>query len=155
MSGQAHVVAARLGPTITPTQPEPPSITRHLAERFAAAASIGGFERLLDDNVVYLVPGRSKVAGLHRGRQAVVRALTAPPSGETSIVVDRCETTEVLASGDRAVVIIRMDGSTGNGDDAEPFSFEVAFHLQMGDERIIAITEYSGDQYATDMIIGR
>ena len=122
-----------------------------LCRRFLEIAEAGFFddyERILADDVVYLVPGRGPSAGLHRGRAAVVAALATPV--RAGVAIDNCEATELIADGDRAVGIILLTGTSADGTS---FSFEVAFHLHCSHDRILAITEYAGDQYTADELV--
>jgi len=101
---------------------------------------------LLGDDVVYLVPGRSDAAGLHQGHEAVTQALSQETGEDTAVSV--VEVTEVIAAGARAVVIIRFAGTVGD----ESFGYETVFHLRTSDGVVVAITEYSGDQYRADRV---
>ena len=102
---------------------------------------------LLGDDVIYLVPGRSDAAGLHHGHEAVRQALAQQASDDTTVSV--VEVTEVIAVGARAVVIVRFAGAVGG----EPFDYETVFHLRTSNGVVVAITEYSGDQYRADRTI--
>ena len=104
---------------------------------------------LLADEVVYLVPGRSGTAGLHHGHEAVAKALAQETSEDTTVSI--VEVTEVIAAGTRAVVIIRFAGTVGG----EPFDYETVFHLRTSNGVVVAITEYSGDQYRADRVARR
>lgn len=104
---------------------------------------------LLADEVVYLVPGRSVAAGLHRGHEAVAQALAQETSDDTT--VSMVEVTEVIAADTRAVVIVRFAGRVGG----EPFDFETVFHVRTSNGVVVAITEYSGDQYRADRLARR
>jgi ketosteroid isomerase-like protein len=125
--------------------------TRELVEAFAAAASTGDVESLgalLSHDVVYQVPGRSRSAGLHRGAEQVIAVLhtpAVPDADVTSVTV-----TEVMSEGRRSFVVLAMAGV----DSGTPFRFEVGFHLQTDGEYVIGITEYSGDQYQADRLLG-
>ena len=104
---------------------------------------------LLADEVVYLVPGRSGAAGLHRGHEAVAQALNHEASEDTTVSI--VEVTEVIAAGTRAVVVVRFAGTVGG----EPFDYETVFHLRTSNGVVVAITEYSGDQYRADRVARR
>ncbi len=104
---------------------------------------------LLADEVVYLVPGRSGAAGLHRGHEAVAQALAQETSEDT--IVSIVEVTEVIAAGTRAVVVVRYEGTVGG----EPFDYETVFHLRTSNGVVVAITEYSGDQHRADRVARR
>ena len=102
---------------------------------------------LLGEDVVYLAPGRSDAAGLHQGHEAVTQALAQETSEDTTVSI--VEVTEVIAAGARAVVIVRFAGAV----DGEPFDYETVFHLRTSNGVVVAITEYSGDQYRADRTI--
>ena len=124
--------------------------TRELAEEFASVvttADRAGLERLLAEHVVYLAPGRSAVAGLHRGRSATVSALTVAAARGTEVT--GVDVTELMADGHRAFVTLLLRGTTPGG----PFRFELGLHLQTDGESIVGITEYSGDQYTADALL--
>ncbi len=124
--------------------------TRDLATAFADAlvTDPASVARRLAEHVVYLAPGRAASAGLHRGRHAVLAALTPP--AEAGVVVENAEVTDVLVDGQRAFVMIAMRGSSRCG----PFDFEVGLHLAVEGGSITGITEYSGDQYTSDALLG-
>lgn len=107
---------------------------------------LGALSNLLADDVVYLIPGRSEVAGLHRGHDAVAGALAQATGEDTTVAI--VEVTEVIATDKRAVVVVRCAGTV----DDEPFDYETAFHLRTSDGTVVAITEYSGDQYCADRV---
>ena len=124
--------------------------TRELAEEFAAVVSTGdrvGLEGLMAEHVVYLAPGRSAVAGLHRGRSATVSALTVAAAQGTEVT--GVDVTELMADGHRAFVTLQLRGTTPMGH----FRFELGLHLQTDGEAIVGITEYSGDQYTADALL--
>jgi ketosteroid isomerase-like protein len=127
------------------------SATRELVSMFAAALCAGDGPRLvglLAHDVVHQVPGRSSVAGIHRGIDAVRDSLTVP--AVTGAVLDDVRVTELLCENDRAFLTIEMSGAIAG----RPFRFETGFHVQSDGEHIIAVTEYSGDQYAADAAVG-
>ncbi len=120
-----------------------------LGRRFLEVVELGFLEDLDDlvaDDAVMLVPGRSAVAGLHEGRASVIAALGVAPAPGVSVTA--CDPLDLVATDDRAVAIVGLRGRIG----AEPFEMEVAFHLQVRGDRIVGITEYSGDQYLADRL---
>jgi len=124
--------------------------SRELAEAFADAVVSGdsqGLRPLLSERVVYQLPGRSAGAGLHRGREHVTAALTQPVAPGT--FVDHVEVTETMSDGNRAMVIVLLEGRA----QGEPFAVEVALHLETDGESIIGVTEYSGNQYLVDSML--
>lgn len=124
--------------------------SRELIGAFASAVSSGdaqGLHRLLGEQVMYQLPGRSAGAGLHRGRKQVTAALAQPVA--PGVTVDHVDVTETMTDGNRGLVIVLLHGRSED----EPFAVEVAFHLQTDAESIIGITEYSGDQYLVDSML--
>ena len=122
-----------------------------LTDRFAAAVVAGdraGLGQVLSPDVVYQAPGRSAVAGLHRGRDRVVEVLCA--AAAEGATIDPAIVTETMVDGRRAFVVVLMTGSTALGR----FAFEVGFHLQSDGELVVGVTEYSGDQYTADALLG-
>jgi ketosteroid isomerase-like protein len=123
---------------------------RELASMFADALCAGDRQRiesLVSPEVIYQVPGRSAIAGVHRGADAVLGALSpVPPPG---VDVQSVDITEVLVDGRRALIVIATCGVAPGG----PFDHETALHLQTDGERVVAVTEYSGEQYVADALL--
>lgn len=144
-----HVV---LGAEEDPLHDVPETEAGKIARIFAdviEGGDLAELDDLLADEVVHLVPGRSDAAGLHHGHEAVAQALAQETSEDTTVSI--IEVTEVIATGTRAVVIVRFAGTVGG----EPFDFETVFHLRTSNGVVVAITEYSGDQYSADRVAGR
>ncbi|MBT8240991.1 MAG: nuclear transport factor 2 family protein [Acidimicrobiia bacterium] len=141
-----------IGPEHDPRSDVPETEAGKIAGIFADAIERGDLKELSDllaAEIVYLVPGRSEAAGLHCGRDTVTEALAQEVGADT--VVSVVEVTELLAAGNRAVVIVRFAG-TVNGDS---FDYETVFHLRTLDGVVVAITEYSGDQHSADHVARR
>jgi ketosteroid isomerase-like protein len=141
-----ELVIREAAPAAAPPSP-PRQAMRELVSMFADALCAGDRERidsLVSADALYQVPGRSSVAGIHDGRDTVVSVLcTEAPAGTT---IDRVEVTELLVDGERGLLVIAVRGHGRHG----PFDYETALHLHTNGEQVIAITEYSGDQYAAD-----
>ncbi len=148
----AQLIAARLGSmTIEPFDARPATQEQEVAARFFHATETGFYEdlpALLAENAIYLVPGKSGSSGLHRGRDAVIEALTTPVS--RGVTIDSCEVTELLHGAGRAAGMVLL---TGNEHDGQRFQLEIVLHLRCENGQIVAITEYSGDQYLADRLI--
>ncbi|MEO1059209.1 MAG: hypothetical protein AAFY28_20060 [Actinomycetota bacterium] len=130
-----------------------PSTHEVLASLGAAllAGDRDALETLLAGDVVALVPGRHRAAGVHRGPTAVVDALmVAPPPGVRVVGID---VTEVLVEGSRGLLVIGIQAALDADADAV-VAFEVAFHVQCDRGLVIGITEYAGDQHAIDELLG-
>jgi ketosteroid isomerase-like protein len=128
--------------------------TRELAVAFSSALAAGDEERLaplLANHVAYRTPGRHAAAGVHRGRDRVMRTLVAP--ADASLREIRTEVTEIVVDARRAFVVLRTTGEFDDGVVTAPVDVEVALHLQTDGERILGITEYTDDQYVLDRIL--
>lgn len=140
-----------LGPTTEDVLEIPPQSAAHrLGQEFLRIAENGFIEdyaKILALDVVYLVPGRSTSAGLHQGSERVIAALCPPAA--SGVQVTGCEATELVTAGDRAVAIIQLEVTLGT----ESYAIEVVFHLRCHNDEIVAITEYSSDQYLADGLI--
>lgn len=143
---------AAADPTIVDAGDSPS--TRGLVADFGAALLAGdrnALAALLADDVVALVPGRHPAAGLHHGPAAVASALIAEPApGVRTVGVD---VTEVLVEGSRGLIVLCVQAALDADADAV-VAFEVAIHVQCCDGRIGGLTEYAGDQYAIDELLG-
>jgi ketosteroid isomerase-like protein len=136
-------------PNIDPDVAATSELAYELAEVLTGRAAVELLNEILADDVCYLAPGRGPGAGLHRGIESVVASLLLP--GRSDVQVDRTELTELLVTGDRALVIVETSGrDDASGGDCADFAYETAFHLQCLAGRIVGITEYSGDQYLAD-----
>ncbi len=128
--------------------------TQEVLARLGAAmlaADRSALRALMGDDVVALIPGRNVAAGLHRGPVAVVDALmVAPPPGVRVVGID---VTEVLVEGSRGLLIMRIQAALDADADAV-VAFEVALHVQCRGALIVGVTEYAGDQYALDGLLG-
>jgi len=127
------------------------STTADLAERFAIAlttGSIATLRPLLADEVVASTPTPDEPARLCRGVEGVLQALFAPPGG--GVEIRSVDTAELLAARERAFVVIAVEVE----HDGEVAAYETAFHLQCRDDRIVGITEYSGDPATERRVTG-
>lgn len=132
-------------------QPVRTQSVRDVVEQFAgglACSALDRVEQLLDERVAVRTPGRSRLAGDHRGRQAAMAALSAAPVDGVRLAGTRV--TEILVDDDRGLVVLELVGAESGVE----FRFEVAFHLVIAGERIVGITEYSADQYTADRLLG-
>ena len=86
-------------------------------------------------------------AGLHERHHAVLEALTHEVGEGTELLA--VEATELIATTNRAVVIVRFAGTKLG----ETFDYETVFHLRTSDGLVVAVTEYSGDQYSSDAVM--
>ena len=120
-----------------------------LADVLTGQGHVDQLHGLLATDVRYLVPGRGAAAGLHEGVESVIGALIVGVTPQ--VQVDRTVLTELLVTGERAMVIVETSGHQHlAGAKPAGFAYETAFHLRCRGGRIVGITEYSADQYAAD-----
>ena len=130
--------------------------TRELAAAFSSALAAGDAEQLsqlLADDVACRTPGRHMAAGVHRGRDRVMRALVSPADERVREI--RTEVTDIVVDVRRAFVVLRTTGQLDDGVETVPIDVEVALHLQTDGQRILGITEYNDDQHVLDRILPR
>ncbi len=116
--------------------------TADLAERFAIALTTGSvatLRPLLADEVVASAPGLDEPVRLRRGVEDVLDGLFAPPAD--GVQIRSVDTAELLGARERAFVVIAVEVE----QDGVIAAYETAFHLQCRADRIVGITEYSGD----------
>ena len=150
----ASTEASPVGET-TATEALASEATRELAIAFGSALAAGDVEQLaplLANHVACRTPGRHAAAGVHRGRDRVMRALVSPADGGDDEICT--EVTDIVVDVRRAFVVLRTTGRLDDGVGTVPIDVEVALHLQTDGERILAITEYNDDQHALDRILG-
>jgi len=84
------------------------AVVRRMFDAFARREGFA-LRGLFADDAVWTVPGRSVMAGTHRGRDAIFRFLARLPK-ETDGTYGS-ELLDVLASGERAAALYRARGS--------------------------------------------
>jgi ketosteroid isomerase-like protein len=121
--------------------------------RYADAARRGDFETAYGfyaDDIVFRIPGRSSLAGEHRGRESAIhyietaRALSEHGDVEVEIV-------DSLTSADRFALIVtehfhRSEGTT---------TISRANVYRVRDGQIVEVWIFEADQYAVDDLMGR
>jgi uncharacterized protein len=119
----------------------------HLVQRgFYAGGEAGPMLALLADDVVWHVPGRSPIAGEHRGRDGVRRYFeTRRARADASL---RIEVRAVLAEGD---LVLQLADGTVERDGREE-SWRTVGVFRVHDERIVECWLVPFDQYAFDEI---
>jgi ketosteroid isomerase-like protein len=118
-------------------------IVRELLDALEAR-DVPAIEALLADDIVYYFPGRSPVAGTHRGREAVVglfRAFASLFDGPIEM-----STHDVVASEAHVVDLATYAGSRGG----ERFTWNTVRLYHVDGDRIAEIWLMIGDQYAFD-----
>lgn len=111
------------------------------------ALNAGDVERFLsfhtDDAVVH-VPGRSPVAGDHRGKDALRQLFQAQiAGGEQNNIHD------VVVSGEHAVLLVELTGSAGG----QQFQDRQVVVCHLRNDRMSEVWVYTWDQYAFDEAI--
>ena len=119
---------------------------RRVSEAFATG-DMATFMELHTDDVVFHVPGRSRFAGEHRGKEAFgqvlqeqIGTLDAPPQTETH---------DVLASDDHVVALLTIRGSRGG----EQLELRQVIVCHVRDGKISEVWGLPEDQYAADELI--
>jgi uncharacterized protein len=123
-----------------------------LIHRYVSAMKSGDRETgygYFADDIVFTVPGRSKFAGTHHGRDTarnyIETAIAHSDEGEIEL-----ELVDTLASEDRVALIInerfiRTDGVV---------EIPRANVYRVKDDKIVEIRIYEGNQYGADALIG-
>jgi ketosteroid isomerase-like protein len=101
------------------------------------------------DDVVLRLPGRGRLAGGHRGRDAVVAAIQALLA-RTSDSAAEVEVLDRLVSDDRVALVVREAVQRGD----ERLELRRVTVYRVADERIAEIDVYEADQYAVDEFFG-
>ena len=101
------------------------------------------------DDVVLRLPGRGRLAGEHRGRDAVVAAIPALLA-RTSDSAAEVEVLDRLVSDDRVALVVREAVQRGD----ERLELRRVTVYRVADERIAEIDVYEADQYAVDEFFG-
>ncbi len=113
---------------------------------FYAGGEAGPMLALLADDVVWHVPGRSPIAGEHRGRDAVRRYFeTRRARAEASLRID---VRSLLSEGD--LVLQLADGTVKR--EGREWSWRTVGVFRVHDERIMECWLVPFDQYAFDEI---
>lgn len=119
---------------------------------YAAAWESGDPEqawRFYADDVVMHLPGRGSLAGDHRGRDAVIRAIQALLARTSNGAVD-VEIMDQLSSGNRVAMVVR-ERVVRNGEHLELRRVNV---YQIEDDKIVDIDIFEASQYELDEFFG-
>jgi ketosteroid isomerase-like protein len=120
--------------------------------RYLAAVQAGDWPAafsLVADDVTVRVPGRSALAGEHRGRDAFVAYVEAALARAHGAEVD-VELVDMLVSDERVALLVRE--RFGRGDDAVEIRRANVYTVR--DDRIVEIWIFEADQYAVDELFG-
>ena len=109
-----------------------------------AAGDRATIESLLHEDAVWHIPGRSDLAGEHRGREAILAMLreTALRSGGTY----RAELGYAVADDRHVVAVYRATGQR----DGRSIDIDQALIVTLDDGRWVEIRAVPADQYAFD-----
>ena len=121
-------------------------LVRRVSEAFASG-DMATFFDLHTDDVVFHVPGRSRFAGEHRGKQAYMQVLQeqlgtldGPPEQETH---------DLLASDDHVVALLTIRGTRGGN----PLELRQVIVAHVRDGKISEVWGLPEDQYAADEMV--
>jgi ketosteroid isomerase-like protein len=124
--------------------------TRELMQDYVACAHRGDWETAsgyFADDVLIRIPGRSSLAGEHRGRETARRYI------ETARALSRgrdveLELVDMLASDERVALLVRERFHTADG----PVDIGRCNVYRWRDGRISEIWIFEADQYAVDAL---
>jgi ketosteroid isomerase-like protein len=92
----------------------------------------------------YVIPGRSRISGLYEGPDGVRAASSIIPRSGVSDLTSKM--IDLVAGAEQVATFHELRGVV----DGRPVQFDIALRFTVRDGMIHAITEYSGDQYASD-----
>jgi ketosteroid isomerase-like protein len=130
-----------------PSSDDATARAEHLATRFLDAVERGELDVLDDlvhDDVVHVVPGRSRAAGVYEGPDAIRHAMSVLP--RTGVNDLRAKLVDLVATPAQVVTFHELSGTV----DGQPRTIELMLRFSVRDGRIARIAEYTTDQYATD-----
>jgi uncharacterized protein len=119
------------------------ALARRIFEAFERRDGLALRECFAED-AVWRVAGRSRLAGEHRGRRAIIRFLGSLP--RLSDGTYRSELIDVLESADRAVVLYRARGVR----DGVELDIDQLLLFTIRDGVVVAIDAYPSDPIAFD-----
>jgi ketosteroid isomerase-like protein len=102
---------------------------------------------VLAEDVTWIIPGRSSVAGEYRGPDGVLGFFE-----QWRAFAGRLETTHDGTTGDEGVVVIRMTSRCTEAD--HPLVARECHVFEVADGRIQRMTEYQADQHEFDAWVG-
>jgi uncharacterized protein len=114
--------------------------------RFYAGGAQGPASAMLTDDVTWHVPGRSPLAGDHRGRDEVLRYFAR--RRELADATFRIDVRGVLVDDDRAVLLARCEVARG----VETFTWRTVAIFRIAGDRIAECWVVPYDQGAFDQI---
>jgi ketosteroid isomerase-like protein len=106
-------------------------------------------ESLLHDEVVWRIPGRSDLAGEHRGREAIMSMLRETQSrtgGTYRVTLDH-----IVADDEYVVAVYRATGTRDGGRTLDIYQVLI---VRLGDRKWLDVQAVPADQYAFDAFWG-
>ena len=125
--------------------------TIELMHAYLAAAKRGDWDTasaFFADDLLMHIPGRSAVAGEHRGRAVAMEYIETARARSRGHDVE-LELVDVLAGGDRVALLVRERFHT----DAGPVEIRRCNVYRWRDGRITEIAIFEADQYAVDALL--
>lgn len=107
---------------------------------------LASVEDLICDDLIYRIPGRSRISGVYEGMDGITAACSiAPRPGAKEL---QSELTDLLptTSGEDVATFHTLTGRL----DGHSLDIDIALRFRLRDGRIAVITEYSTDQYTAD-----
>jgi ketosteroid isomerase-like protein len=126
---------------------DPDVTARRVVEELVAAIDAGdldGIGRHLHHDAIYIVSGRSRIAGMYEGIESIRTAFTIPPRAGAVDLTSKL--TRLIAGPDGVATFHEISGTI----EGRPFSFETALRYHLRDGLIDEIHEYSADQHTSD-----
>lgn len=114
-----------------------------------AKADATAFLDLMADDFVWIVEGQSKWSTRFDGKEAVQRDLVAPLFANFATPY-RNFAEEIIAEGDRVVVLCRGEVTTTGGDD---YHNSYCFVIRMRDGKMVELREYM-DTALAERVLG-
>lgn len=132
--------------------PDHDSPALDVMNRYVAAMRGGDRETAFGffaEDISFHIPGKSRFAGHHRGRDAAIDYITSAVAlaheGDVEL-----ELVDMLASSERVALIVRENFKRADGD----VEIRRANVYRIRDEEIIEIWIFEADQYAVDALFG-
>ncbi len=122
-----------------------------VVRRYLAAARAGDWDTafgLLAQDVIFRVPGRSRHAGEHRGRDAAIAYIEAARAASHRGEV-RLELVDVLESEARVALLLREEFDLPEG----PVVIRRANVYRVAGGEIAEVWIFEGDQYEVDALL--
>lgn len=134
---------------VTNSSDDPGNQAERLVNRFLDIVDNGRLDELrtvAHPDIVYIIPGRSRISGIFEGIDATVQAMSVlPRAGARDL---RTKLTHLVATGDSVATFHELSGTV----DDHTHTVELALRYEIRDGLISRITEYSANQYDSDDI---